>query len=250
MMRFLKNRRIIDTVDFARQLCPPLLWAGLVRMKNIARKQLYSHSQPPGSELLLTSGQDLSVYWTSEMADALETWGEGTVWQEILYLMVNCKGRVLDVCCGTGKTMALLGRFPDLSLYGCDISAFLIGKAMDRGVRPEKLVICDATQLVFAADSFNFAYSIGSLEHFTEDGILKHLSECSRVVKNDFFFMVPVSKSGKNEGWLKLFQSYHNNTVEWWIDKCKTAYQNIYVIDSSWNDEISYGKWFICRKSQ
>ena len=31
--------------------------------------------------------QDLDVYWTDEMAQILETWGIGHVWNEIQFLM-------------------------------------------------------------------------------------------------------------------------------------------------------------------
>jgi hypothetical protein len=58
--------------------------------------------------------------------------------------------------------------------------------------------------------------------------------------------MVPVSKSGKDEGWIKTIQSYHNNSTEWWFEKFRASYNTVIVLDSRWQDKISNGKWFIC----
>lgn len=195
------------------------------------------------------AGQDLDVYWDAEMAQLLETWGERNVWKEIPLLMVNCQGKVLDIACGTGKTMEIISRFP-LDVHGCDISDLLIGKAIERGIQQDHLTICDATKMPYENDSFDYAYSIGSLEHFTEEGITLLLKECRRTVRKVSFHMIPVSRSGKDEGWLKTYQSFHNNSVAWWLEKYQSAYETVYVLDSTWDDPISVGKWFVCIKGQ
>ena len=192
--------------------------------------------------------QDLDIYWDSKMAELLDTWGEGNVWHEIQFLMANCEGKVLDIACGTGKTMELLSSFTKLELHGCDISDLLIEKAIERGIENERLKVCDMTESNYPEDSFDFAYSIGSLEHFTEDGIEKFLAQCRRIVKGSSFHMIPVSRSGKDEGWTKTLQSFHNNSESWWIKKYRAEYKEVYALDSLWNDEISIGKWFICVK--
>lgn len=212
-------------------------------LKLAAKYRMRKSSHKDGSE------QDLEVYWQSNMAEVLETWGEGNVWHEIQFLMANCSGKVLDIACGTGKTMEVISKLSNLEVYGCDISDFLINKAIGRGIPATRLVVCDATKTDFADNYFNSAYSIGSLEHFTEKGILQLLHECNRIVKGNAFFMVPVSRSGKDEGWLKTYQSFHNNAVEWWLEKYKSVYQTVYVLDSIWKDDISVGKWFICKKA-
>lgn len=192
--------------------------------------------------------QDLGVYWDPKMAEVLETWGVGNVWNEIQFLMVNCKGKVLDIACGTGKTMQLLSKFTEIEVYGCDISGFLISKAVERGIPSNHLVICDASNTDYSEDYFDYAYSIGSLEHFTEDGILNFLSECYRIVKGSSFHMIPVSKKGNDLGWIKTDQSYFNNSVGWWLEKYLKVYKTVYVLDSAWKDDISVGKWFVCVK--
>lgn len=226
-----------------RKVCPPILWSGirfLGRPFIKARLATNNASSKPGE-------QDLNIYWDADMAQLLETWGADNVWKEIPLLMAGRSGKVLDIACGTGKTMEILSRFP-LDIHGCDISDLLIGKAVGRGIVQDHLTVCDATKMPYENDSFDYAYSIGSLEHFTEEGISKFLLECHRVTRMISYHMIPVSRSEKNEGWLKTYQSFHNNSVDWWLEKYKSAYKTVHVLDSTWNDEISVGKWFICVK--
>ncbi len=210
-----------------------------------------------GGRLLARAGisaesgkQDLDVYWDPKMAALLETWGIGNAWNEIQLLLANVHGRVIDIACGTGKVMTLLDDYPSLEVHGFDISDFLIQKAIDRGIPRDRLKIADATATDYADDEFDYGYSIGSLEHFTEDGIAKFAAETYRITRCASFHQMPTSRSGKNEGWMKTLQSFHNNSPAWWVEKFKTAYPKVYVLDSAWNDKISVGKWFVCVKEQ
>jgi ubiquinone/menaquinone biosynthesis C-methylase UbiE len=219
------------------------------KIKSIKDKIFFPASKRKSvGSLLDPKKQDLDLYWDPDYAEALETWGEDNTWKEIPFLLVNCKGKILDIACGTGRTMEILSGIRGIEMHGCDISNLLIGKAIERGINPDRLSVCDATQMNFPDIFFDYAYSIGSLEHFTEDGISKFISECYRVTKNNSFHMLPVSRSGKNEGWMKTVQSFHNNSVDWWLDKFKTSYNTVYVFDSKWEDAISVGKWFVCIK--
>lgn len=216
---------------------------------SIKDKILFSASKKPSVEPLLDpKKQDLDLYWDPDYAQVLETWGEGNVWDEIQLLMVNCKGKVLDIACGTGRTIEILSGFREVEVHGFDISDFLISKAVERGINKNLLSVCDATKMDFSDNIFDYAYSIGSLEHFTEEGISKFIAECYRVTKINSFHQLPVSRSGKNEGWMKTVQSLHNNSVDWWLDKFKISYNTVYVLDSKWEDAISVGKWFVCIK--
>jgi ubiquinone/menaquinone biosynthesis C-methylase UbiE len=192
--------------------------------------------------------QDLDIYWSPDFAEMLEHWGEGNAWHEIRYLMAPLDGPILDIACGTGRVMEILSRELGKDLFGCDISEFLLSKAEERGIPKEKLFVEDATAMSFDSNRFAFGYSIGSLEHFTDDGILAFLRECARVVEKQSFHMIPVSRSGTDQGWLTTQQSFFNNSVEWWLERYRSAYPVVRVIDSLWNDEISVGKWFICSK--
>jgi ubiquinone/menaquinone biosynthesis C-methylase UbiE len=221
-----------------RDLLPPLLLRGAKKVhKRLAPKSLAAGHG---------SAQDLDLYWDQKMAAALEIWGEGNAWNEIQMLMMNASGTVLDIACGTGKVMAILGKNKALDVHGCDISDFLLAKATERGLPKERLTCCDATALPYPAKSFEYAYSIGSLEHFTEEGIHGFMQQCRKVVKTRSFHMIPVSRSQKNEGWITPWQSYFNNSTDWWMAKCKSTFNKVNVLDSAWQDEISRGKWLIC----
>lgn len=191
--------------------------------------------------------QDLRIYSDQAMADALEQWGVGSVWDEIQYLLINCHGKVLDIACGPGGTMRLLGNYSDLELHGIDISDLLINQAIKGGIDPTRLRVGDATSMPYEDHAFEYGYSIGSLEHFTDQGILAMLHESRRVVRQATFHMIPISRSGQDQGWLKTVQSFHNNSVEWWLGKYQSVYSDVTVLSSRWEDELSVGKWFICR---
>jgi hypothetical protein len=86
------------------------------------------------------------------------------------------------------------------------------------------------------------------LEHFTEEGITAFLQESSRITKYGSFHMVPVSRSGLNEGWMRTYQSFYNNSSDWWEAKFKASYSKVIILKSLWEDDYSVGKWFICSK--
>lgn len=194
------------------------------------------------------NSQKLDLYWDSSMASLLETWGDGNAWEEIKFLMVNCKGKVLDIACGTGKVIEILAPFPNLELYGCDISDFLVQKAIDRGIKKERLKVCDFTKNAYEENAFDYSYSIGSLEHFTEEGIAQFISETYRITRHGSYHQIPISRSGKDEGWIIPYQACFNNSVKWWVEKFKRVYKSVHVLNSSWKDDISSGKWFVCFK--
>lgn len=220
-----------------KELCPPVLWRVASNFRaHFLKPTRYSNA----------SIQDLDVYWEKEMAEVLETWGNGNAWSEVQFLMENCKGTALDIACGTGKVMEILNAVPELEIHGCDISDMLISKAIKRGISEERLTICDATILPYTDDQFDYSYSIGSLEHFTEEGIEKAISEIARVTRKASFHMMPTSRSLLDEGWLKTYQSFHNCSPEWWVLHFKKNFPQVRILKSSWEDKISVGTWFIC----
>ncbi len=228
--------------NVVRDLVPPMAWRGLQRLK-VAVAPATSHAS-----MGHPSAQDLDVYWDDEMAELLETWGNGNVWNEIQLLLHDASGRVMDIACGTGKTMEVLSRFPALEITGCDISDLLISKARERGIPESRLRIADATRLDYPDGHFAYSYSIGSFEHFTEEGLDAVIAESARITTKAAFHMVPTSASGKDEGWMKTYQSFFNNSVEWWLEKYGRAFPRVVALDSAWNDSLSVGKWFACYK--
>lgn len=195
--------------------------------------------------------QDLDMYFDPEYAKILDSWGEKTTWIEIQMLLANCKGKVLDIACGSGVTMRILNKYKDLDVHGCDISDLLIKKAVSLGIAENNLKVTDATKMDYADLAFDYSYSIGSLEHFTEKGISEFIAEAARVTKYTSMHMMPTSKSGTNEGWMSTsttIQTFHNNSDEWWMNKYKQSFREVIMLNSRWDDGISYGRWFICKK--
>ncbi|KQT34348.1 class I SAM-dependent methyltransferase [Methylophilus sp. Leaf414] len=222
------------------EITPPILLKSLRAIRRAVVKPLRK---------LNPNKQDLSVYWDTAMANILETWGEKNVWKEIQLVLADKQGKVLDIACGTGKTMQILSPYESLEIHGCDISDMLIDQAVKRGITEDRLKVCDATNMPYEADSFDYSYSIGSLEHFSLDGIQKFLSECHRVTAKVSYHQIPISRSGIDHGWIKTYQSYHNNSVKWWLEHFHQVYAEVYAVDSTWEDDISVGKWFVCIKN-
>lgn len=230
-----------------RAVCPPVLWRLGSCLRNISRRE---RRMECGADLGVPApclgGQHDHLYWDDKFADVLDEWGEGTVWTEIRLLMAGRQGTVLDVACGTGRTMEKLFAFEELAVVGCDLSEYLVNRARQRGISTSRLQVCDASALPYAAGGFDYVYTIGSLEHIEADALPRAVSECARVARQCVFHMVPVSRSRRNEGWMTTRQSFHNNSEKWWIDLCSRYHSRVQILESRWQDDISLGRWLIC----
>jgi ubiquinone/menaquinone biosynthesis C-methylase UbiE len=194
--------------------------------------------------------QDLDIYFDPAFAEVLETWAEKSAWLEIQALLGGRNGKVLDVACGTGRTSDFLRGFPELEYHGCDIARPLIERAIQRGIPADRVQVADATQLHYADAAFDYVFSIGSFEHFTVEGLQLVLSECRRVCKGINFHLVPVSRSGRDEGWITPYQSYWNNSEKWWTGHFTEAFGEApWIMSSRWGDQQSRGAWFISGNS-
>ena len=227
-------------LPFLKEILPPFILKLLINLKKKLRKVNFVPSP---------KNQKLNLYYDKEMAIILDNWGQRNAWIEVQHIFFDKKGKILDIACGTGKVIEILKNNFDLDVYGCDISSFLIDKAKKKNIDEKKLIVCDATSLPYESNYFDYCYSIGSLEHFTESGIIKFLQSSSKVTKIKGFHMIPISRSGKNHGWIENYQSYFNNSQEWWSNLCEKASLKYKFIDSSWEDEISVGKWMIVKKN-
>jgi ubiquinone/menaquinone biosynthesis C-methylase UbiE len=202
----------------------------------------------------LYNNQKLNVYYTEKMACDLEIWGKNNAWIDIQHLLHDKKSKnILDIACGTGKVIAMLEKVNNSNFYGCDISEYLIKKAINRtqiDLSLDKFTVCDARNLPYKPNHFDYSYSVGSLEHFTEEGIDLFLKEAKRVTKYFSYHMVPISKLKKNEGWIECeysLQTYFNNTEEWWRNKCDKTFKEVTIIKSTWSSEMSDGIWLILK---
>ncbi|MFP5078157.1 class I SAM-dependent methyltransferase [Rhizobium sp. YIM 134829] len=83
----------------------------------------------------------------------------------IAELDVPAGGRVLEVGCGTGRNLALIGRrYPEARLFGLDISAEMLASA-ERSLARRRGLSCNDQPVLRLADATDFAPA-----HFGEDG--------------------------------------------------------------------------------
>ena len=227
---------------FFKNILPPFL---ISLYREIYIKFLIYKNQ----KLVNSDNQDIDIYETDLTAEKLSEWGEGTTWNEIKMFFISQEGKVLDLACGIGRNMRDIKHInPNLDVYGCDISQNLVDICINSGIDREKLICCDATKINFDQNFVDYSYSIGSLEHFTEKGLEEVISKLQCITKKFSIHMMPVSKKNLNEGWIKTYQTFHNNKTEWWVEKFKKKFSRVDVIDSVWEDHISVGKWFVCYK--
>jgi ubiquinone/menaquinone biosynthesis C-methylase UbiE len=239
------NKKYMKMKQTLKSFIPPIVMQMRNKLKAGAVKNNNTKFHRPKDK----SSQELDIYWTDDMANQLENWGKNHTWNEIECLLVNCSGKVLDIACGTGVNIVAMSKFEKLEIHGFDISDFLIQKSLDKGIPAERLKVMDATKTTYADNEFDYSYSIGSLEHFTEEGIEAFLNEASRYTSKASFHMIPTSESDTDEGWLRTNQSFHNNSVAWWLKRYTKYFSKVYVINSGYKDQgLSYGKWFICVK--
>ncbi len=223
----------------AKSLIPPILLTARTKLLSRPKSLVRSLGQSPDK-------QDTDLYWDENYADVLENWGRDTVWQEIQLLFSGLRGRVLDIACGTGPTIDILNKFPGLEVHGFDLSDVLIRRAIAKGISADRVRVGDATNAIYGDGEFDYSFSIGSIEHFTEDGITKFLANAARYTKRYSFHMLPANKNGVNKGWEKTSQSYFNNSVAWWMEKFSPHFKEVIVVDSAWAALDQKGKWFIC----
>jgi len=164
--------------------------------------------------------------------------------------MAGRTGRVLDVACGLGRAINILRQFPGLDVHGCDFSKTLIDKALESGIPRDRLAVIDATDMrCYSDNSFNWGYTLGSLHYFDDEGIDKCLRECFRVVSGSTFHMIPADRKNRDMGWIRTSQSVQNNSLSWWERKFRNVYPHVQILDSTWADDLSVGKWMVCSKN-
>jgi SAM-dependent methyltransferase len=213
-------------------------------LKGMARKIVRRAGKSGGHK------QQLEIYNDADFAELLEHWGHGNAWSEVQVLLGGRVGNVLDLACGTGRASDFLKHNKGLTYFGCDISELLINRALGRGIPKERLQVGDATKLDYIENKFEYLFTIGSLEHFTVEGLRATLLECNRVCSGLTFHHIPVSKSGLNEGWVNDQQSFWCNSEKWWMAEFKRAFgENVWTMSSKWTGRSLKGVWFVTSKA-
>ena len=226
--------------SIVKQLVPPVVFS--LRRKLHNNLKLINLGDQP-------TQQDLDMYWDENYANTLETWGAGTVWAEIILIFSTLEGKVLDMACGTGPVIEILSKKnSNIDIYGFDISDVLINRAIKKGIDKTKLKVADATVTTYLGNEFDYSYSIGSLEHFTLEGIDLFLKNAAFYTKKFSFHQIPINKYERDNGWVKYDQSYFENSTAWWLNKINKYFSKVNVLESTWTGYELIGKWFICKK--
>lgn len=92
-------------------------------------------------------------------------------------------GRVLDVGCGVGgRTFAVAQAYPEASVHGIDVSPAGIAHARAEFNLPNThYTVGDALKMVCDDESFDFAFTLGVIEHILDTGAF--LGEIQRVLR-------------------------------------------------------------------
>jgi ubiquinone/menaquinone biosynthesis C-methylase UbiE len=94
--------------------------------------------------------------------------------------------RILDVACGTGRTLLSLHRaLPHARLYGVDLSPYYIRKAQEtlRGITEASLSVENAEALPFADNTFDAVSSTFLFHELPKDARRRVMKEATRVLK-------------------------------------------------------------------
>lgn len=109
------------------------------------------------------------------------------------YLHPN--GSLLDVGCGEGYWMEMLGEKTNLQVVGCDVSSVRLQAARERlgnnGIRLDRADVCDG--LPYSDSEFSQVTSLETLEHVPD--FRGGLKELIRVASNRVLVSVPYNQS-------------------------------------------------------
>jgi len=149
----------------------------------------------------LEQGQELRFYF-SRIAEHYDDWYEsalGSLYDRLEKKAVDrflverrYKGKLLEVGCGTGHWSEYFSS-KGFEVTGIDISADMIKVAQRKNIVNSRFEIADGENIPFAAQSFDIAAAITTLE-FTLNPV-KMLSEMARCVKKNGGIIVGVLNS-------------------------------------------------------
>lgn len=231
------------------EITPPAIWRWAMRTHHTLKVKLQNPPPSPALPPALTEvwPEDPNViYSDSRLLAMLETWGAGNAWHEIGFLIAGHKGKVLDIACGSGQAILALNAIPAVEVYGCDLSSLFLEAAKKRGILSERLTQCDATLLPFDDNSFELSYSLGSLEHFSEPNIERFLEEARRVSSLASYHLIPISKDGRDHGFVHEIQYFFKNSVDWWLPRFEAHFPKVIVLPSLYDSPGYTAKWFLC----
>ncbi len=163
------------------------LW--LARLRDPERFQV--PGSPPTPNPDLAGPQLWDAYWsekasrTHRVYDAIATTYRNRVIRPRLGQFVRKHfapgSALLHAGCGSGQVDVELQR--DMNLTAADISLEVLKQYTRTVPRAQRVEHADVLALPFADDSFDGAYNLGVVEHFSAEEIRRHFRELARVVR-------------------------------------------------------------------
>ena len=131
--------------------------------------------------------------------------------------------RVLDIGCGKGfQLYELTQLLPGLEVWGIDISRYAIDQCKEE-IR-DKLQVCNANDLPFPDNHFDFVFSINTMHNLHNYDLDKSLREMERVGKEQKYLCVESYRSEEEKANLLYWQVtceafYTPEEWEWWFEQ-------------------------------
>ncbi len=155
--------------------------------------------------------EDLKAYYAHEIKDrgGRELGDERTarVAEFISHLRTTRAQAVLEVGCGAGRDgLALVGS--GCAYTGVDLSPVAVQTCRDQGLAA---VEGTATDLPFASDFFDAAWSMSTLMHLPGDGFSRAIQELRRVVRSGGTIDIGVWGNTTNRQWTSPDGRYFNH---------------------------------------
>ena len=168
-------------------------------------------------------------YWDGDRRVGYGGYSYDGRWQKVAKAMIDHYGikpgdRILDIGCGKAFLLYDFTQvLPGVEVAGIDISEYGIEHAMPD--IKDQLQVCNATQLPFEDNSFDFVFSINTLHNLYCQELDQALREMERVGRGNKYLCV---ESYRNEE-EKVNLLYWQATCEmfctpeewqWWFDHC------------------------------
>lgn len=133
--------------------------------------------------------------------------------------LAHVRGKSLDVGCGVGFVVELMGRAPfDLESYGIDVSPAAI-EAASRRVPSDRLAVANGISIDHADNTFDLVTCFDVLEHLDESDVQAFAAEINRVTKPGGTLMCSVALRPASA--IDRFGDNVHRTVkplDWWLD--------------------------------
>jgi len=147
-------------------------------------------------------------------------------WEKVARVMADHYGlkagdKILDIGCGKGFLLFDFTKVvPGILVTGIDISEYAVNNSKEE-VR-DGLYVCNATELPFADNTFDFVYSLNALHNLHCYDLDKALREMERVGKNNKYLCVESYRSEVEKAnllyWQVTCEAFNTpEEWEWWF---------------------------------